>query len=1119
MEFGVRQRGPRLDTGMRSGTLDSRGHGRPAAPHRMKRVGGFQAALCGLLGAVWLSSPAAFAQGTLPKGTVSVPITDISDLFFAIGVVDDFCCDGKYLRVNTKHPQYTSPDKKVEMFTADFPSAGDYTVWARSRRLRLGIAGPLLKLRELKTYSRDWAWHSLGRYGLKSMGATFSVFALPLGGKWEENHGLDSVLLIPDPEYTPSGAYFGIQGVDGVIAAGADPGPRPDPASRTAPAGLENTVLQTQVSVHTGGGEGRIGKYVASALIYAWGVQDTRRGTQEPHSEEHHLLMKEFLTDNLATLILGPASKKPNDKGEWWDFDGIDRAVSNCKERYGAEDVMFLVTGQPIRSPIGFDRNEDQPPTPEQREHARGILMQLVSRYGRPGPRFVKYWTPLDEGVSTGYWAKNPGVAAGYLAYLVRAMKEVNPDLVVGMWRRCWPSSQLSAEFLRQSEHLDMVSWNLFVCGRADTPLPELFKRTATLGNHVTASRELSREIRGRELPVDLVYGMNYRYWDPPDLRFARPVGGVWQALALSRVASAQAFIASCYSLWLMTGPPDRVGGEFTHARPNLRVLLFFKKHLARASLNRVDIGGDREDFCFLSASKGQGAESMVAVNCAARPRLVTVELHPAARAAAYTGFEWPAAYVYCDRHTAREGKGVFFNAKGRTELTLPPYSALCLSTALAHPVFDPHTGRIEVSGTIAPCRGLPAVHWLSQNLSGTDVRADVDKTVHTVTCVLDAAAGYDTAHPADDKDPDTFAFPLLPDNSTYGKGYVILENQEDIRKRREVVDSPPSTSRQVHVNPETGAIRFPKGHAPDGKLEVRVVGKTALTYSRKERAAELSVDLVINGALILGTLDGSYQPANYANDRPSGTPDEVLKVADGRRIVNRGKLVVNESLLSCRDDGEPFHFASGGREFRFERAKLHGVGSPIRYEHGSMKVALVDSEISGFNCVVSDPWASYSSASLDVRGCRVHDGGTAFYLYHSAAQKVFEDNVLRNVKQTFRVIASKVAATNTSMIGNQLSEGGVLTRSQWLTVERGTSRVDEIGIKIIDCTGVVQVDKKVRFSQDGRVRLAVMTARHDAKAQTPITRLSPVSVVLTGAGKRQELRLDLDGPESVALE
>ena len=91
MEFGVRQRGPRVKASRHGGTLDSGGHGRPAAPHGLKPLAGFQVAFCGLLGAVWSSSPAAFAQGTLPKGTVSVPITDISDLFFAIGVVDDFC--------------------------------------------------------------------------------------------------------------------------------------------------------------------------------------------------------------------------------------------------------------------------------------------------------------------------------------------------------------------------------------------------------------------------------------------------------------------------------------------------------------------------------------------------------------------------------------------------------------------------------------------------------------------------------------------------------------------------------------------------------------------------------------------------------------------------------------------------------------------------------------------------------------------------------------------------------------------------------------------------------------------------------------------------------------------
>ena len=400
--------------------------------------------------------------------------------------------------------------------------------------------------------------------------------------------------------------------------------------------------------------------------------------------------MRRIFSGNMLVLLQG-AHKQPDAAGNWWNFEDIDAFVRKAKTVWRVKELAFLPQWW-IR---GWDGKGE--PTAEQFETSSQALVQLVKRYGVPGPRFVRYWMACDEWSGAKYWQANSDKFAQYYSKLVHEIKAVNPELLVGGPVDSWPSSAIIRALLKQCPELDFIAWNLFICGSADTPVAQVFARTSKLEREVERSRQISREILGRELPVMVSsYNMNFHAWDPPDFRIASPIGGVWNALALTYLARANTFSGVMYNVLAkdcgMFGPrdgyairagtlPKSIDPELITVRPLAHVHEFFKQHIAGARVSRAEVSGEREQFAVLGACDAQGSHAIVLINFSTATRRVRLSVSPFERAS-YSEFDLPTEYLYCDRSGPRRGAGLFFSAKGTGTFLMPAYSAWCLRLA-----------------------------------------------------------------------------------------------------------------------------------------------------------------------------------------------------------------------------------------------------------------------------------------------------------------------------------------------------------------------------------------------------------------------------------------------------
>lgn len=441
------------------------------------------------------------------------------------------------------------------------------------------------------------------------------------------------------------------------------------------------TVSEVEIRVDLAASLGTISPFLASANCH--GLQ--RHCLDHP---EWDRLMREFFGGNLLVL-LERARREPDEKGAWWDVAACDEFISRARERWQTRDLMFL----PQWWLAGWDGAS--PPTEEQLELGTAVLLQLVRRYGLPeeAPP-VTYWVMLDEWSNGKYWQAHPEEFARVYTRLVRAVKSVNPALRVGGPVDAWPNREIITALLEACPDLDFVAWNLFVTGSATTPDADVFRRTEALGRNVRMCRELSREIRGIELPVICTsYNLNHHAWDPPDLRLAEPLGGVWNALALTTFAQAGCESAVIYNVLaldcglfgprdgfaekagLLAGPP---AGGGMHVRPLARVHRFFKQYVAGASRCSATVTGDAPDLSVLAATRPDGQSVLVVVNAGEEHRRVRLLLEPSPFAdKARSGR--PSSYLYCDPHGMREGRGQMFRVDGTGVLPMPSYSAWCL--------------------------------------------------------------------------------------------------------------------------------------------------------------------------------------------------------------------------------------------------------------------------------------------------------------------------------------------------------------------------------------------------------------------------------------------------------
>lgn len=443
--------------------------------------------------------------------------------------------------------------------------------------------------------------------------------------------------------------------------------------------------MQQQITVHVQAqqdGES-VSSYVASASCH-----DLKRHCIENKAWDR--TMRRLFGGNMLVLLQG-ARKQPDGDGCFWDFAEIDAFVRKAKTVWRTEELMFL--------PQWWIRDWDgkSEPTAEQFEASSRALVQLVGRYGVPGPLFVRYWVACDEWSGATYWEANPDKFAAYYGRLVRAIKAVSPDLLVGGPVDSWPSRAIISALLKQCSELDFIAWNLFICGSADFPIDKLFAKTAMLEREVLRSRQLSREILGKELPVIVSsYNMNFHAWDPPDIRVASPIGGVWNALALIHLARAGTFSGVMYNVIAkdcgLFGPrdgyairagmlPESIAPELINVRPLAHVHEFFRRHVAGTKVSRTRVPEGVEGFTAFASADAAGGHAIVMVNFAPGARRVRLTVRPFGRAS-YSEFDLPTEYVYCDQSGLRRGNGLFFSTEGVGEFVMPAYSAWCLKLA-----------------------------------------------------------------------------------------------------------------------------------------------------------------------------------------------------------------------------------------------------------------------------------------------------------------------------------------------------------------------------------------------------------------------------------------------------
>ncbi|MDD2710236.1 MAG: hypothetical protein PHV34_19815 [Verrucomicrobiae bacterium] len=560
-----------------------------------------------------------------------------------------------------------------EIFRAEFPE-GDYTVWVYSTGLGLEIRGPLLGSKKIRASSMEWGWHKVGVFSEKQMGSSFSIVAVPRGEN-SAKVGLDCVILTEDVNFVPQGVYTGYS---------------PDAANMILSSQPNKSQSETStVDIHVFPGKKiyKISKYLASANAHG----APRHLVDSP---EWDATMKACFSNNMLCLIASPR-RTPDESGLWWDFKAMDEFVKRAKQRWHVDELLVIPAWWLTEKVTGAKRDEKMGEyTNEDLDKGEQLLMQLINRYGCPGPLYIRYWVLEDEWPGVAYWKNHADQFAEYYAHLLRKVKKINPDIKVGGPVDCWPQDAFIANLLEHCPELDFIAWNMFTTGRAETPLKKLFHGAKHYKSYINSSRQLSERILNKKLPVIVTsYGPNFHAWDPNDPKLAQPIIGVWNALVLSYMAEEECFSGMYYDVRAansggLFGPadpyavsskmlPGDIDKNLINVRPSARVMSFFKKNISGRDFNEVSVTGDGHEFNAISAGN-ENEVSIVLVNYSERRRNVSLAVESYERTA-YSGFQLPDECLYCDEQKIFEGCGLLFTGKGSATLTMAAYSTWCL--------------------------------------------------------------------------------------------------------------------------------------------------------------------------------------------------------------------------------------------------------------------------------------------------------------------------------------------------------------------------------------------------------------------------------------------------------
>ncbi|WP_176011792.1 hypothetical protein [Victivallis sp. Marseille-Q1083] len=551
------------------------------------------------------------------------------------------------------------------LIAGDFPADGrTYDLWICLRALEVALRSPsLTREATAANPTAEWRWLHLGRFAAAELGSTFSIQALPdKNNQFPPLAGIDALLLSDDPDFVPAGVYRG----------------HSQAAGETGKAVAGQELPQIQVDIATDRQLGKISPYIAAA---------------NAHGPAGHLVDSDGWDEGMKTLFHGSilgillAAEPNGDSNELdWDYAAIDAFIQQARQQWQVGDLMLFPQWW-----VDFAGRE----TPPEAQLAAGgeLLMKLVRRYGDPaGENYIRNWVVCDEWPCGGYWREQPAEFARYYARLIREMKQFNPELVIGGPVDCYPNETIIAALLEEAPELDFIAWNMFITGRADTPLEELFSRTAAVRTQLKASRELGRAIQKRDIPVWLTsLGPNFHAWDPLDLRLAEPVIGAWHALALNYAVEGGAEVCMFYNVRArdcgFLGPDDasavqagmrpaKDSAKFVNIRPAGRMIAFYQQHFAGKTRVEANYPANAR-FNAMAATDDDGKLAISLVNYAATPQSVKLSVQPFAMPP-YGNFELPVEYLYCDQHTVCSGNGLLVDADGNAELLMPPYSSWC---------------------------------------------------------------------------------------------------------------------------------------------------------------------------------------------------------------------------------------------------------------------------------------------------------------------------------------------------------------------------------------------------------------------------------------------------------
>lgn len=241
------------------------------------------------------------------------------------------------------------------------------------------------------------------------------------------------------------------------------------------------------------------------------------------------------------------------------DFKELDEAVEKARSAWGVRELMFGI--HRVKLPVDEDGrylSEDFPAYAD-------MCARFVKRYAPPGNVRVRYWEPFNEQEHAKKldrlkkYKQGMEVITQWYVTCAKAMKAINPEIFVGGPSMCDANTPCLKTFLQEAKNLvDFVSWHDYSTGSADSSDDDIFRNI--VGQSVIDKSIVGQSVIGRKrfvggarnlqnvmdslqcgkLPLFLdEYHVNYRAWNPPDVRTANQLGAVFAGSVLANMSNS----------------------------------------------------------------------------------------------------------------------------------------------------------------------------------------------------------------------------------------------------------------------------------------------------------------------------------------------------------------------------------------------------------------------------------------------------------------------------------------------------------------------------------------------------------------------------------------------------